>query len=138
MDVSTGQAITELQKLVNRLLESCGPVDHQALNFFDEGGVVCQGYVEYIHAFIEKAKESVRRIKVNVADFFRQLGQMVRRAQFILSKLSSIHFHTLVACLCLFFARLMFTRLFFARLASFRVPLFEYGPELSVYRHRFR
>ncbi|WP_350298768.1 hypothetical protein [Pseudomonas putida] len=127
MDVSTEQAIAELQEIADRLLESCGPVDDQAPPFWDERGRPNQGYMEYIHALIEKAQESARRFKANAADFFKQFEQ-VRRAQFLLSKLFGVDVHALIALI----------RLYFSNLARIRVPLFEYGPELSGYRHRLR
>lgn len=127
MDVSTEQAIAELQEIADRLLESCGPVNDQAPPFWGEGGRLNQGYMEYVHALIEKAQESARRFKANAADFFKQF-ELVRRAQFLISKLVGIDVHALISRI----------RLYFSHLACIRVPLFEYGPELSGYRHRFR
>ncbi|MBD8269328.1 MULTISPECIES: hypothetical protein [Pseudomonas] len=127
MDVSTEQAIAELQEIADHLLESCGSVDDQAPPFWDERGRPNQGYMEYIHALIEEAQESARRFKANAADCFKQFEQ-VRRAKFLLSKLFGVDIHALIARI----------RLYFSHLARIRAPLFEYGPELSGYRHRLR
>ncbi|WP_350025744.1 MULTISPECIES: hypothetical protein [Pseudomonas putida group] len=127
MDVSTEQDIADLQEIIDRLLESCGPVDDIMPDFFGEGGTGFKGYVEYFHALIEKAHESARRFKAKAAEFFKQF-ELIRCANFILSKLSGMDIHALVTRI----------RLYFSRLACIRLPLFEYGPELAGYRHRFR
>lgn len=127
MDVSTEQDMADLQEIIDRLLESCGSVDDKKPDFFGEGGTGFKGYVEYFQALFEKAQENARRFKAKAADFFKQF-ELIRRANFILSKLSCIDFHALVNRI----------RLYFSRLACIRAPLFEYGPELAGYRHRFR
>lgn len=131
MDVSTEQAIAELQEIADSLLESCGPVDDQTPDFFGEGGTGLPGFIDHIRASLEKAQEYARRCKANFSahfEHFKKHFKLVRRAQFLLFKLVGIDFHALETR----------TRLFFSRLACIRVPLFEYGPELSGYRHRFR
>jgi len=127
VDASTEQTIAELQGIADRLLERCGPVDDQAPPFWGEDGRLNQGYMEYIHALIERARESARRFKASAADSFKQF-ELVRRAKFLLSKLIGIDVHALIARI----------RLYFSHLACIRAPLFEYGPEISGYRHRFR
>lgn len=127
VNVSTEKALTELQEIADRLLESCGPVDEQMLNFLGDGRVVRVSYFDRIHALIDRAQKRARYYKTRAVDFFKQFD-LVRRAQFIISKLSGIDFHALVTRI----------RLYFSRLACIRVPLFEYGPELAGYRHRFR
>lgn len=127
VDVSNEQDIADLQEIIDRLLESFGSVDDQMPDFFGEGGVGFKGYSEYLHALVENAQESARRFKAHAAKFFKQL-ELTQCANFILSKLSCIDSHALVARI----------RLYFSRLACIRAPLFEYGPELAGYRHRFR
>lgn len=131
MDVSTEEAIAELQEIAGRLLHSCGPVDDPTPDFFGEGGTGLPGFINYIRASLEKAQESARRCEAIFAahsEHFKKHLKLVRRAQFLLSKLVGIDFHAIETRI----------RLFFSRLACIRVPLFEYGPELSGYRHRFR
>lgn len=127
VDASTEQAIAELQEIADRLLESCGPVDDQTPRFFSEGGKGLSGFLEYVRTSLEKAQEYARRCKANV-EAYSEHFKLVRRAQFFLSKLVGIDVHALVVRI----------RLYFSHLACIRVPLFEYGPELSGYRHRFR
>ena len=127
MDVSTEQTIAELQEIADRLSESCGPVDDQTPDFFGEGGTGLPGFIDHIRASLEKFQEYARRCKASLATYNQRL-KLVRRAQFLLSKLVGIDIRALIASI----------RLFFSRLACIRVPLFEYGPELSGYRHRFR
>lgn len=131
MDVSTEQAIAELQEIADHLLESCGQVDDQAPRSFSEGGKGLSGFLEYIRKTLEQAQDYARRCKANVEAWIGQsklVRRTIRRAQFLLSKLVRIDVHALVARI----------RLYFSHLACIRVPLFEYGPELSVYRHRLR
>lgn len=127
VDASTDQAIAELQEIADRLLKSCGPVDNQAQRFFSEGGKGLSGFLEYIRTSLEKAQEFARRCKADVEAYIEH-SKLVRRAQFLLSKLVRIDVHALVTRI----------RLYFSHLACIRVPLFKYGPELSGYRHRFR
>jgi hypothetical protein len=127
VDVSTEQSIAELQEIADRLLESYGPVDDQTPDFFGEGGTGLPGFLDHIRTSLAKAQEYVRRCKEIFSAHLEHL-KLVRRAQFLLSNLVGIDFHALVARI----------RLFFSRLVCIRVPLFEYGPELSGYRHRFR
>ncbi|WP_152641538.1 hypothetical protein [Pseudomonas fluorescens] len=127
MDLSTEQAIAELQEIADRLLESGVPVDDQTPNFFDEGGTGLSGFIDHIRASLEKAQEYARRCKANFAAHFEHF-KLVRRAQYLLSKLVGIDLHALVTRI----------RLFFSHLVCIRVPLFKYGPELANYRHRFR
>lgn len=127
MDVSTEQAIAELQEIADRLLESCGPVDDPAPDFFGEGGKGLPGFIERIRVRLAQAQERARRCKAKFEAWIAQ-SKLIRRAQLLLSKLVRIDVHALVARI----------RLYFSHLACIRVPLFEYGPELSSYRHRFR
>ncbi|VVM86746.1 hypothetical protein PS619_02603 [Pseudomonas fluorescens] len=127
VDASTDQAIAELQEIADRLLKSCGPVDDQAPRFFSEGGKGLSGFMEYIRTSLEQAQEHARRWKANVEAYIEH-SKLVRRAQFLLSKLVGIDVHALVSRI----------RLYFSQLACIRVPIFEDGPELSGYRHRFR
>ncbi|MFB4371807.1 MULTISPECIES: hypothetical protein [unclassified Pseudomonas] len=131
MDVSTEQTIAELQEIADRLLESCGPVDDQIPRFFSEGGKGLSDFIEYFRNLLEQAQEFVRLCKANAEAWIEQsklVRSTIRRAQFLLSKLVRIDVHALVARILLYFSHL----------ACIRVPLFEYGPELSSYRHRFR
>ena len=127
VDASTDQAIAELQEIADRLLESCGPGDDQTPRSFNEGGKGLSGFIEYIRNTLEQAEYYARRCKADVEAYIEH-SKLVRRAQFLLSKLVRIDVHALVTRI----------RLYFSRLACIRVPLFEYGPELSSYRHRFR
>lgn len=131
MDVSTEQAIAELQEIADSLLESCGPVDEQPLRSFSDGAKGLSGFIEYIRNTLEQAQDYARRCKAKAKvwiEHVRVVRRTIRRAQFLLSKLVRIDVHALVARI----------RLYFSHLACIRVPLFEYGPELSGYRHRFR
>lgn len=127
VDASTEQAIAELQEIADRLLESCGPVDDQTPDFFGEGGTGFSGFLDHVRASLAKAQEYTRHFKDNF-EAYREHFKLVRRAQFLLSKLAGIDVHALVARI----------RLCFSHQACIRAPLFEYGPELSGYRHRFR
>lgn len=131
MDLSTEQAIAELQEIADRLLESGGPVDDHTLDFFAEGGTGLPGFIDHIRASLDRAQEYARRCKASFAvhfEHFKKQFKLVRRAQFLLSKLVGIDLHALVTRI----------RLFFSRLVCIRVPLFKYGPELAYYRHRLR
>ncbi len=131
VDASTDQAIAELQEIADRLLESCGPVDDQSQRSLSEGGKGLSGFIEYIRNTLEQAQDYARRCKAKAEvwiEHSRLVRRTIRRAQFLLSKLVRIDVHALVARI----------RLYFSHLACIRVPLFEYGPELSGYRHRFR
>lgn len=127
VDASTEQAIAELQEIADRLLESCGPVEDQTPDFFGEGGTGFSGFLDHVRASLAKAQEYARRFKDNFEAYIEHF-KLVRRAQFLLSKLVGIDVHALVSRI----------RLYFSHLACIRAPLFEYGPELSGYRHRFR
>ncbi|MDD2064484.1 hypothetical protein [Pseudomonas sp. 25571] len=127
MDASTAQAIAELQEIADRLLESCGPIDDPAPDFYGEGGKGLPGFIERMRIRLAQAQEYARRCKANFEAHLEQF-KLIRRAQFLLSKLVAIDVHALVARI----------RRVFSHLACIRVPLFEYGPELSDYRHRFR
>lgn len=110
------------------LLGEDAPADEEWSIFpFEESAKRVQEIVERLRGMVHAAKERVRQHKELTATFFRKIRD-IQLAEFILSHLTCFDIHAVLTRI----------RHIIGDHASIRVPLFEYGPELSEYRHRIR
>lgn len=127
MNEATDLSLTRSLETLERLLGDCGLEDSRAPSFFDEVGKGIKGYAEYVRGLVAAANEIARRFKEKTAGFLKQI-LVIQRARFSFAQLLNIDHH----------AKLTRIRRALSHQACICAPLFNYGPELSEYRHRYR
>lgn len=86
-----------------------------------------QELAKRLRRMIVAARQQARVAGLRAAAFIRKLSN-IQRAEFIIGLLLPLDPHALLARI----------RHLMGESARIRVPLFDYGPELSEYRHRIR
>lgn len=128
MDRPTDLSLVHAQEKLRLLLGEDAPADEGwSLSSFEESAKRIQEIAERLRGMVHAAKERARQYKELTAAFFRKIRN-IQLAEFFLSHLACLDIHALLTRI----------RDFIGDRACIRVPLFEYGPELSEYRHRIR
>lgn len=131
MDAQTTLSLRHAHEKLRLLLGEDVPVEESGFFWteesFEESAKRAQEMVLRLRRMIDDARERARKLEQRAAIFIRKI-QSIRVAEFILS------------CIPIFDPHALTTRVrdILGHHACIRIPLFEYGPELSEYRHRIR
>ena len=122
MHTATDLSLLRVQEELDLLLDSYGFEKTEPVR---PSGV--EGYFEWVQSLVDASQAAAQRFKKRTNLFFKEILR-IRKIRDDFAKLIRIDPH----------ASLTRVRRYIAHLACMRIPLFNYGPELSGYRHRFR
>lgn len=122
MDTAADLSFSSILEKLDRLLESYGL---EKVERVPPEGV--GGYFEWLQSFVDVSKAAAHRFKTRADLYYKELLR-IRNVRDEFAEIIRKDPH----------ASLARVRRLVAHLACMRIPLFNYGPELSGYRHRFR
>lgn len=122
MDTAANISLSRTLEELNRLLESYGIEKADPVR---PRGV--EGFFDCLKSLVDASQAAAHRFKKRANLFFKEILR-IKKIRDDFAKLLHTDPHAIITR----------TRQFIAHGAYMRIPLFNYGPELSGYRHRFR
>lgn len=122
MDTAANISLSRTLEEINRLLESYGIEKAEPVH--PSGG---EGFLDWVKSLVDASQAAAHRFKKRANLFFKEILR-IRKIRDDFAELLRKDPHAITTRI----------RRYIAHVACMRKPLFNYGPELSGYRHRFR